>query len=431
MKKSLRLALCALVCLAACNKEVSETLQPTVVGPRLGGALPDDPEKLAKVPLIVSSDFLKVEGLSAIKPRGPKVVDSDGDGIADSNDACPTQKETFNGYQDGDGCPDTVPPSTTPDATAPTIAITAPANGTVVSGTVGITVNASDNVGVVSVSYTVDGVSAGSSNTAPFSFNWNSSSVAAGSHTIVARAFDAAGNTGAATITVSTNVTIVQPPSATGVSLFMPPVGNQGSEGSCVAWAVGYAARSAEQYYQKGFTAYSYTSNVFSPEFLYNQTKVAADCGSGTSPVLAMDFIKANGICTWQSMPYSGSNGCSQLPLASQVAEALNYKIAGYSKLINSDRAAIKAMIDAKHPVIFNCALDQSFVNAGPGYIWKSYAVGPGIGHTMVICGYDDSKGAYKVMNSWGTAWGDSGFGWIGYDFFPSATFYYVYVMVV
>lgn len=111
MKKSLQLALCALVCLAACNKEVSESLQPTVVGPHLGGALPDDPEKLSKVPLIVSSEFLKVEGLSAIKPRGPKVVDTDGDGIADNNDACPTQKETFNGYQDSDGCPDTVPPA--------------------------------------------------------------------------------------------------------------------------------------------------------------------------------------------------------------------------------------------------------------------------------------------------------------------------------
>ncbi|WP_137285747.1 thrombospondin type 3 repeat-containing protein [Halorussus salinisoli] len=34
--------------------------------------------------------------------------DYDGDGIGDSQDACPTRPETKNGFQDGDGCPDIV-----------------------------------------------------------------------------------------------------------------------------------------------------------------------------------------------------------------------------------------------------------------------------------------------------------------------------------
>jgi hypothetical protein len=33
-------------------------------------------------------------------------IDSDGDGIANSSDACPTQPEDYDGFQDGDGCPD-------------------------------------------------------------------------------------------------------------------------------------------------------------------------------------------------------------------------------------------------------------------------------------------------------------------------------------
>lgn len=43
--------------------------------------------------------------------------DSDGDGIPDSRDQCPDQPETYNGYQDGDGCPDRIPPRAvlTPD----------------------------------------------------------------------------------------------------------------------------------------------------------------------------------------------------------------------------------------------------------------------------------------------------------------------------
>jgi C1A family cysteine protease len=38
----------------------------------------------------------------------------------------------------------------------------------------------------------------------------------------------------------------------------------------------------------------------------------------------------------------------------------------------------------------------------------------------VAICGYDDTKHAVKIMNSWGTAWGENGFTWIDYDFLPS-----------
>ena len=40
---------------------------------------------------------------------GCPVKDSDGDGIPDDKDQCPNKPETRNGYQDDDGCPDTVP----------------------------------------------------------------------------------------------------------------------------------------------------------------------------------------------------------------------------------------------------------------------------------------------------------------------------------
>ena len=38
--------------------------------------------------------------------------------------------------------------------------------------------------------------------------------------------------------------------------------------------------------------------------------------------------------------------------------------------------------------------------------------------HAMTVVGYDDRKQAIKVINSYGTAWGDGGFGWIAYDTF-------------
>jgi hypothetical protein len=49
------------------------------------------------------------------------LVDTDGDGIRDNADACPSSKETYNGYQDTDGCPDSVPStSSTPMPTTTT-----------------------------------------------------------------------------------------------------------------------------------------------------------------------------------------------------------------------------------------------------------------------------------------------------------------------
>ncbi len=47
------------------------------------------------------------------------IVDTDGDGIKDNADACPSTKETFNGYNDSDGCPDTVPSTTTEPTPTP------------------------------------------------------------------------------------------------------------------------------------------------------------------------------------------------------------------------------------------------------------------------------------------------------------------------
>ncbi len=38
----------------------------------------------------------------------------------------------------------------------------------------------------------------------------------------------------------------------------------------------------------------------------------------------------------------------------------------------------------------------------------------------MVVIGYNDTKNAFKVMNSWGTKWGDNGFAWIDYANFPT-----------
>ena len=223
------------------------------------------------------------------------------------------------------------------------------------------------------------------------------------------------------------DTTVITPsPLPSKYSLAMPSVRYQGTEGSCVAFAVTYA-RDCEQYYKTGAVTYNDASNVFSPEYVFNQVGLP-DC-SGSAVTTSLDLLKNKGVCTWQSMPYS-ANGCSLLPTATQTAEAANYKITSYARLIDSDRVAIKTMIAANHPVIASFTIDNGFYSAYPGFIWKTLTGNSG-SHTMAICGYDDAKHAYKAINSWGTTWGDAGYIWIDYDFFPVAASYYTYVMTL
>jgi len=85
------------------------------------------------------------------------------------------------------------------DTTAPTVSITAPLNGATVVGTVAINATASDNVGVTKVEFYVDGALKSTDTTSPYSYSWDSTSVANGSHSLTAKAYDAALNVGTST----------------------------------------------------------------------------------------------------------------------------------------------------------------------------------------------------------------------------------------
>lgn len=90
------------------------------------------------------------------------------------------------------------------DTTAPNISLASPANGTTISGNASVSATASDNIGVTKVEFFVDGTLRNTDNTAPYAFTLDTTSLSNGSHTLTARATDAAGNTRTtAAITVS------------------------------------------------------------------------------------------------------------------------------------------------------------------------------------------------------------------------------------
>src|SRR5262249_1449927 len=97
----------------------------------------------------------------------------------------------------------------TPDTTAPTVALTAPSGSAPVSGTITISANASDDVGVAGVTFLVDNVMVGNEDTtSTYSVSWDTTAVANGTHTIVARARDTSNNsTDSAPLTVTVSNT--------------------------------------------------------------------------------------------------------------------------------------------------------------------------------------------------------------------------------
>jgi hypothetical protein len=114
-----------------------------------------------------------------------------------------------------DTWPGPVAPAGGGDTTAPAVSLSAPAAGATVSGSLNVTANASDNVGVAGVQFKLDGANLGAEDTAaPYSIAWNTTGASNGVHSLTAVARDAAGNqttASAVSVTVS-NVTSPPPP---------------------------------------------------------------------------------------------------------------------------------------------------------------------------------------------------------------------------
>lgn len=199
----------------------------------------------------------------------------------------------------------------------------------------------------------------------------------------------------------------------TSVSLPNSPVGNQGGEGSCVAWGTTYAGRSA-MWVKDHPGTFSQSVNIFSPEYVYNQIKVRKSCGSGAYVKTGLDLLKSQGACRWSLMPYTDVS-CSTMPNATQKTDAAGYKISSYGT-VSINVTAIKTQLSLGNPVIVGGPVDNNFMYLANNAVLKARSGSLG-GHCYCLVGYDDAKNAFKFQNSWGTGWASSGFGWIDYGY--------------
>lgn len=191
-----------------------------------------------------------------------------------------------------------------------------------------------------------------------------------------------------------------------------PTPGSQGRQGSCAAWATGYALRS---YYEGRNRGQRPTSGeqIFSPAFIYNQVKVS-DCSGGSVISQALELMKTKGAVPLTAFPYTAAD-CSRLPDAAVADLAGNYRIRSWKALEPNKLDDAKGQLAAGNPVVFGMDLSDGFDKLGRGEIYDDIESPRTGGHAMVLVGYDEARQAFKLINSWGTRWAEGGFGWVSY----------------
>jgi hypothetical protein len=100
----------------------------------------------------------------------------------------------------------------TSDTTPPSVALTSPAESATLSDTVTLTAEATDNIGVASVTFEQDSEPLGTDATAPYTYAWDTTQVADGAYSLTAVASDGAGNRAVSTPVVVTVDNTVPPP---------------------------------------------------------------------------------------------------------------------------------------------------------------------------------------------------------------------------
>ncbi len=114
------------------------------------------------------------------------------------------------------------PPEPTDGDVAPTVAITSPAPGATVSGTVLVSLSASDNFGVTKVELYINGQFVSSSSSAALSYTLDTTRFLNGSLTIAAKAYDAAGNVSSTSIHVTIDNIVDTAPTSLAISSLAP-----------------------------------------------------------------------------------------------------------------------------------------------------------------------------------------------------------------
>jgi len=184
--------------------------------------------------------------------------------------------------------------------------------------------------------------------------------------------------------------------------IYTTPVKNQGYCGSC--WAF-----SATEQIESDTMRTLNTTFILSPEQIVQCDRTSAGCNGGWTESAYNYVKKAGGITQDSDYPYTsylGTTGSCKATIPTQVVT-----VTGFTTIGGSTASAIETnmanYVLSTGPL--SVCLDASSWNSYTGGIMK--VCGQSVDHCVQAVGVDTgTNGYWKVRNSWGVSWGESGY---------------------
>ena len=213
------------------------------------------------------------------------------------------------------------------------------------------------------------------------------------------------------------------------------PIENQRSLGSCTA----HAAMGIIEYFERrAFSRHIDGSRLFIYKATRNLMGVTGDSGAWLRNT--MGAMVLCGVPPEKYWPYTDADpDFDREPPSFVYAVADNYEALRYfchdplgqNRPPDKVLATVKWFVAAGIPAMFGFFGFPSFndSNVKGGIPYPCPGERARWGHAIVAVGYDDdlkikntrcnkeTQGAFLIRNSWGTGWGDKGYGWLPYDY--------------
>lgn len=195
-----------------------------------------------------------------------------------------------------------------------------------------------------------------------------------------------------------------------------PPPYDQGELGSCTANALAGALEFDE--IRGGSHIPWIPSRLF---IYYNERALEGTVGTDSGAQIrdGIKVIVREGVCPESEWPYDISR-FAEKPSARAYTEASHDRISSYFRLPQST-LQLKACLADGFPFVFGFSVFSSLESESVARTGIIPLPQPGDsligGHAVACVGYDDDRHLFTIRNSWGSNWGDSGYGYLPYSY--------------